>query len=290
MQQNKSSTSSPSPPSFTELHSLVEKYLTQGSDVEGWQLDAIEKSPARFQVYPFFEHQHVGASFIYKDMKRGLETKFRWSNAWKSWQQYMPYVTYLFNKNGISHTLEFKAPMGTILYTLHHPAISAFWSCDLSSKGGGMLDLSTRICKQTCAGVSFLYDPFRSGLKDAVFLLTYANLSTFNCGNLSFGNLVTKYSLRNGLSLHLHVPVDPCANIVILAERNRFLAGLHTTLNKTAHLIANANFSDRSLTFTAIRNVSDIWKVSLTCNIPVMNTEKLSPKYGIKISNRDAED
>ncbi|CCW63843.1 unnamed protein product [Phytomonas sp. EM1] len=283
MQKQNSTISSPPP--FTELHTLVGKYLTKGSDVEGWQLDAMEKVPGRFQVYPFVEHQLVGANLIYKNQELGLEAKFRWANAWKSWKQYMPHVSYFFIDKGLSHKVEFNAPVDTLSYTLNHPSISASWSSELSNKGVSTFNLSTRLCKPVCAGVSFLYDPIRSGIKDAVALVTYAN-----CQTLAGGDLVAKYALSNGLSLHLRAPVDPCSSIVVLAERNRFLAGLHTSLNNSARLIVNANLTDGSCTLTAIRNLRDIWKVSFTCSLPVLNTGTFRPKYGIKLSNKDVEE
>jgi hypothetical protein len=275
------------PPNFKELANVVNDYLTKGSDVQGVQLDAREDgNPDALNVFPFVRKGLVGAHLVYDCTRLNTTVRSRVSPDFQSWRDYLPTVTYKTKLNGTRNTVEVDAAVGTVKVSAVHPVVNA--SCKTALMDGGVTDVNatTDLGNQFFAGASLMYDPKRSGLRNATAVLV-----RYGCPNIFRGDLMAKYDLRYGFSLHMRVPLHQYMDAAVAAERQRFIAGIQGRSPCGARLMLNANVTDGTYTATAIRNFGDIWKFTLTMTAPFSRSgNAVAPRYGLKFTHMDATD
>ncbi|KPA81592.1 putative mitochondrial hypothetical protein [Leptomonas pyrrhocoris] len=275
------------PPCYHAIVNAVDEYLTKGSQVQGAQLDAAEEGdPNCLNVFPFAQKGCVGAHLTYNCAPLNTTVKSKVSPNFKSWKEYLPSITYTAKINGTSDVFMVDAATGVVNVTAMHPVVTA--SCRTSLLDGGATNVTAATCiqPQLYGGASLSYDPKRSGLRDFT-----AAVVRYSCPNIYKGDLMGKYNLRNGFSVHMRVPVHPYMDVAVAAERQRFIAGIQGRSPCGARLMLNTNVTDGTYTITTIRNFGDIWKFTLTMTAPFSGSgNAAAPRYGLKFTHMDAVD
>ncbi|GET93611.1 hypothetical protein, conserved [Leishmania tarentolae] len=275
------------PPSYKNLANVVKEYLTKGSDVCGWQLDANEKgTPGCVNAFPFASPKAVGVHLSYECPSWHATVKSKVSAAFTSWREYLPTIIYRTQLHNTIDDIEVDTAAASVKVTAKHSVFNA--SCESSPLDGLVTDanVTTRVFDQVYAGASLQYDPKRSGVRDfTAIMVRYA------CPHIGKGDLLGQYSLRNGFSVHLRIPLHTYMDAAVVAERRCFIAGVQARSPCGARLMLNTNVSDRTYTMTAIRNMNDIWKITATVTAPFSVGEGApAPRFGLKITNMDASD
>ena len=272
------------PPSYKELANVVNDYLTKGSEVLGVWLDAKEEGdPDRLNAYPFASKGVVGANLTYNCPKYNTTVTSRVSPN-LPWCKYLPTVTYSTKFKGTSDTVEVNVAEGTVKVTAQHPVANV--SCKTAVLDGGVTNLNATTCvrQNLYAGASLFYDPKRSGIRDFTAVMV-----RYSCPNIYKGDLMGKYSLSNGFSVHMRIPLHQYMDAAIAAERQRFIAGVQGRSPCGAQVMLNANVTEGTYTATAIRNLGDIWKLTLTMTAPFSKAGNATPpRYGFKFTHMDA--
>lgn len=271
------------PPCFHELINTVEDYINKNSRLRGWHLDATEDVPKDvFSIFPFATQKAVGLHALYNYSPYNLQLRCVWSSVGDSWRNLLPTVTRSMTINAVTHTVECKCASLKASYSATHPAFCVTWSGNLQDGGNGFTTLTTRLAEGVFAGASVGYDPKRSGVNNMTALLVRRNFPTF-----WNGDVMAKYTLNSGFGLHLRVPVSPVLDAGVIAESNRFIAGIQGRSPCGARMIANCNVTDGSVTLGVIRNLQDIWKMSITYTLPLIGNPNApaAPRFGLKLSN-----
>ncbi|CAJ1038520.1 hypothetical protein Q4I30_008261 [Leishmania utingensis] len=275
------------PPSYEDLAKVVRDYLMKGSDVTGWHLDAKEDVvPNRLNAYPFASPNAIGVHLFYECPDCHTTFKSRVSAAFKSWREYLPTIIYQTKLNDVSEKIEVDAAAATVKVAAKHPVFNASCKTSLLDGFATNANVATRVSNQLFAGASLQYDPKRSGVRDfTAIMVRYA------CPNIRNGDLLGKYSLQNGFSVHLRVPLHTYIDAAVVAERRCFIAGVQGCSPCGARIMLNANVSDGTCTATAIRNLNDIWKVTATLTAPFASGEGCAaPRFGLKFTNMNASE
>ncbi|CAD2213098.1 hypothetical protein AGDE_05959 [Angomonas deanei] len=273
------------PLSYKEIRDTVERYLTRCSNVQGWHIDASQNAePDKINCFPFASQAGTGFHLAYEDGKSGLNVRCSLSNCFHSITQFLPVVKYSTKVNSILHKVCFDAPTATLKYNLEHEVFTASAVARLSDGGAGIYAVSTRIAENAYAGVAADYCPKRSGLRDLTLMATQ-----LACPNFKRGDIVARYSLLSGLGIHLRVPVSNLVDVAVISENNRFIVGCQGRSPCGASISVNTNISDGTGTITAIRNVKDIWKLTLTCTAPLVSCSPCVPRFGVKFTNQDVD-
>lgn len=275
------------PPSYKNLANVVKDYLTKGSDVCGWQLDANENDASKgFNAFPFASSKAIGAHLSYECPSYHMTLKSKVSAAFTSWREHLPTIIYHTKINNTLSDVEVDAAAASVKVTAKHSVFNA--SCKSSPLDGFVTDANVTTCvsHQVYAGASLQYDPKRSGVRDfTAIIVRYA------CPHIGKGDLLGQYSLWNGVSVHLRIPLHTCMDAAIMAERRCFIAGVQARSPCGARVMFNTNVSDGTYTMTAIRNMNDIWKLTLTMTAPFASGEgAAAPRFGLKLTNMDASD
>ncbi|CAG9584065.1 conserved hypothetical protein [Leishmania major strain Friedlin] len=275
------------PPSYKNLANVVKDYLTKGSDVHGWQLDANEDGASTgFNAFPFASPKAIGAHLSYECPSYHTTLKSKVSAAFTSWREYLPTIIYHTKVNNTSSEIEVDAAAASVKVTSKHSIFNA--SCKSSPLDGFVTDanVTTRVFDQVYAGASLQYDPKRSGVRDFTALMV-----RYACPHLSKGDVLGQYSLRDGFSVHVRVPLHTYMDAAVIAERRCFIAGVQARSPCGARLMLNTNVSNGTYTVTTIRNMNDIWKLAVTMTAPFASGEgAAAPRFGLKLTNMDAGD
>ncbi|KAK7194006.1 hypothetical protein NESM_000312900 [Novymonas esmeraldas] len=275
------------PPSYKDLADVVNNYLTKGSEVRGWQLDAKEDGePRRLSAFPFANPKAVGVHLTYQAPEYHTTLKSKVSAAFASWREYLPTIIYQTKIHNTAEKIEVDTAAGSVKVTAKNAVLNA--SCKTAPLDGFTADASatTRLSDQVYAGASLQYDPKRSGVRDfTAIVVRYA------CTNVGKGDLLGQYSLKNGFAVHMRIPLHTYLDAAIAAEQRRFIAGVQARSPCGARLMLNANVSDGTYTMTAIRNMNDMWRVTATVTAPFDRTESgAAPRFGLKFTHMDATD
>ncbi|KAG5464362.1 hypothetical protein LSCM1_00545 [Leishmania martiniquensis] len=275
------------PPSYENLANVVKDYLTKGSDVRGWQLDASEDgAPKRLNGYPFASAKAVGVHLSYEFPEYHMTLRSKVSAAFKSWREYLPTIIYNTKMNGASGRIEVDAVATTVKVAANNSVFHA--SCKTSPLDGFVTDanVTTRVTEGVYAGASLQYDPKRSGVRDLTAVMV-----RYGCPNIRNGDVLGMYSLQSGFSVNLRIPLHAYVDAAVAAERRRFIAGVQARSPCGARLMLSANVNDGTFTVTAIRNMSDIWKVTATMTAPCARGGcDAAPRFGLKFTHMDACD
>lgn len=273
------------PPSYKDITSVVSDCLTKGSDVRGWQLDAKEDGrPRRINAFPFASAKAVGAHLSYQWPGTNVTLKSRASGAFQSWYEYLPTIIYQTKINGTSGKVELDTAARSLKVTAKHPVFNA--SVKSAPLDGFSTDanVTTRVADQTYAGLSVQYDPKRSGVADLTAVLT-----RYACPNIYKGDLLGQYSLRNGFSVQMRVPMHTYLDAAVIAGRKRFIAGVQARSPCGARIMLNANVTDSTCSLTAIRGFNDIWKITATVTAPLPTSNSAAaPRFGLKFTHVDS--
>ncbi|KAG5465836.1 hypothetical protein CUR178_00550 [Leishmania enriettii] len=277
----------PTPPSYRELANVVNDYLTKGSDVHGWLLEAREDGATqRLSGYPFASPSGVGIDLCCKFPEFNTTLTSKVSAVFQSWREYLPTIMYETRGDSASAKIEVDTAAASVMVTAEHPVFNI--SCKTSPVDGFVTDadVATRVSEQLYAGAYLQYDPKRSGVRDfTTVMVRYA------CPNIGNGDLLGKYSLQRGLSLHLRIPIHAYMDAAVAAERGRFIAGVQARSPCGARLMLNTNVTDGTCTMTAIRNMNDIWRVTATVTRPFASGGRDAvPRFGLKLTNMNALD
>ncbi|KPI85036.1 hypothetical protein ABL78_5920 [Leptomonas seymouri] len=275
------------PPSYKELFGVVSDYLTKGSDVQGAQFDAKEDGePNCLNAFPFARKGLVGAHLIYDCTKLNTTLSSKVSGNFQSWKEYLPTITYKTKVKGTSNAIEVDTATGTVNVSAKHPVLNANWKTSLLDGGATEVSATTCVRPAVYGGASLIYDPKRSGLRDFTALI-----ARLGCPNIYNGDVMGKFSSSSGFSIHMRIPLHQYVDAAISAERQRYIAGIQGRSPCGARLMMHANVTDGTYTMTTIRNVNDIWKITLTMTAPFFKDKNATaPRYGLKITHMDATD
>ncbi|KAG5490668.1 hypothetical protein JKF63_00790 [Porcisia hertigi] len=275
------------PPSYKDLASVVEAYLTKGDNVRGWLIDSKQDgAPNRLAAYPFASPKGVGVHLSLECPEYHTTFQSKMSAAFKSWREYLPTVIYHAKVNNTSNKIEVDAAVPSLKVTAKHPAFTA--NCKTALLDGFSTDanVTTRLSDKVYAGASLQYDPKRSGVRD--FTTTIVR---YTCPNIGNGDLLGQYSLRNGFSVHMRIPLHTYMDVAVMAEQKRFIAGVQTRSPCGGRFMFNTNVTDGTYTITSIRNMNDIWKITATMTAPFAPDKgALAPRFGLKFTHMDASD
>lgn len=271
------------PPKFSDLAGTVDTLLTVGDKVEGWTIDALEDCAAnKCEAFPFAKNGGVGIHVIYNNAARGITVKSDISSDQKHWCFMLPTISYLTTAGPNTHKVEYNVLRSMMSYSLKNPSVNITSNVAVRDGFSGVSSITGRLFERVDLGACADYDPKRSGLKDLTVVAARRE-----CPNVGGGDVLLKYSLREGLGLHVRVPLRPLTDVAVIAEKHRFIAGVQTRSPCGARMICNTNVNDGTVTMTAIRNLNDIWKftASYTTGSLGAGGAGKQPRFGLKFSN-----
>lgn len=279
------------PPSYKDLAKVAEDYLTKGSTVRGWTIDAKEDGVARqLNVFPFANERTFGMHMLYEYPDLHLTLSSKVSAVVKSWREYLPTIKYQRKLNAAWHTHEVDLAASTLKWSGEHPVWNATATTNVTDGFSTNASVTTRVSPDFFVGGNLIFDPSRSGVRDLTAIAV-----RYACPNIRKGDLMGMYNIQNGFSVHMRVPVQQYTDVAVIAERRRFIAGVQARSPCGAQLMLNANVTEGTATLTAIRNISDIWKVTMTYTTPVCGAKATAsspsvPRFGLRLSNMDSTD
>ncbi|KEG08884.1 hypothetical protein DQ04_06251010 [Trypanosoma grayi] len=275
------------PSSFSEVANTVEQFATKGLNERGWRLTTVEYDiPAdRLTVHPFASPDAVGVRLSYKKGEFRVSTDVD-SNPKATWRNYLPTISWAKNVQDMRHAfvLRMSTTSPAFRYALFHPDFTFTSGTQLLDGFSTHITASTRLSQRNQVGVSAVYDPSRSGLKDYTIAA-----SRVGCASVLGGDIVAKYNATHGGAIHTRIPVNPYASAVLLVEKKRVIVGAEARSPCGAQMLLNVNLVDSRAMLGMSRNISDIWKITMTCSAPAPGSgSTTAPKFGLVFSSQNA--
>ncbi|ORC91327.1 uncharacterized protein TM35_000063320 [Trypanosoma theileri] len=287
------------PDTFTNLVNTVEQYAKKGSCERRWRLSAVEDYiPAnRLNGYPFATADAVGVHLACRKGNLTVSADIS-SNPKSTWRDFLPSIIWKKSIQNQKHEFQLrladspegitgkenekKAPI--FAYTLLHPSFTFTSESQLMNGFNSTLTATTRLSDRDQLGFSTLYDPSRSGVKDYTFAY-----SRCGCNAMMGGDFMAKYNAIHGSALHMRFPVNRFASAVILAEKTRFIIGADSRSPCGAQLMMNVNIVNTEATLSVVRNLNDMWKITMCYVASLQKGTSATPKFGIVFSTHDSD-
>ncbi|KAH9598046.1 hypothetical protein LSM04_001931 [Trypanosoma melophagium] len=287
------------PETFTNLVNTVEQYAKKGSYEYRWRLNAIEGSVPDncLNGYPFATPAGVGVRLAYRKGNLAVTADLN-SNPEATWRDFLPSILWKTLTKDQKHLFQLRLaepPEGireetvgekmvpSFAYTLLHPSFTFTSESQFLDGFNSIITATTRLSSRDQIGVSTIYDPSRTGVKDYTFAF-----SRVGCNAVKGGDIVAKYNAIHGIALHMRIPVNRFASAVIVAEKSRFIVGADSRSSCGAQMMMNVNLVNEEATLSIVKNLVDMWKITMSYSTLLRGGVAAVPKFGIVFSSQDS--
>ncbi|RNF06584.1 hypothetical protein TraAM80_03853 [Trypanosoma rangeli] len=273
------------PDTFDTLANTVESYATQGACERGYRIDAkeLDVSPNRLSGFPFATKEAVGVHLMCSKGDFTVSADVS-SNPKATWWDLVPSVSWTKSVRGQQH--EFLLRLATtplVYYALHHPQFTCSSEMKFMDGFRSHFTASTRLSEKSQFGASVEYDPSRSGLIDYTVAL-----SRTGCSAVWRGDFVVQYNATRGAAVHTRIPVHRMVSAVTLVERQRVIVGAEARSPCGAQMLMNVNLVDSRVMLAVIRNLDDIWKITMNYSAPLPGSSSGSARFGVVFTSQYA--
>lgn len=270
--------------SFFELNTLVEKTILEGNHINKFHIDAYSPpDPDKLTVFPFATPQTVGALFAYEHSKSNTVISASLQPHPPTWRELLPTIVHTSKKDDVFQILTVNLKRAFLSYGWSNSIFNASATIEPLNGIASNLALTTRAGEKVTVGTEVVYDPKRSGLKNLTVLALREQ-----CPILWGSDVIFKYSLRNGYGLQTHTPLHKYLDASLISESGRFIVGVQGRSPCGAKIMASTNLNDGSFTFGVVRNLMDMWKMTLSCTIPLSENDGkpvVTPRFGVLFAN-----
>ncbi|RNF18497.1 uncharacterized protein Tco025E_04499 [Trypanosoma conorhini] len=273
-----------SPDTFYAVASTVEVYATRGSCERGWRIDAKEcdAPPNRLNGFPFATEEGVGVHLSCSKGEFTVSADVS-SNPKATWRDFLPSVSWTRSVRGQQHAFLLRlATTPLVSYALCHPQFTCSSEVKFMDGCRSRFTASTRLSEKSQLGAGAEYDPSRSGLIDYTVAL-----SRVGCSSVWGGDFVLQYNATRGAAVHTRIPVKPLLSAVALVERKRVLVGVEARSPCGAQMLMNVDLVGSRAMLAVIRNLDDIWKLTLNYSAPLPGGSSAPARFGLVFTNQD---